>query len=83
MKQTSRASRTAQPHRTLHELESRLLPDRLVFVAMIALYIYLSGKCSVASSAAVVMLIMGFFFATVSGNLVGHHRLFQQSRSPG
>ncbi|HEX4809853.1 MAG TPA: oligopeptide transporter, OPT family [Bryobacteraceae bacterium] len=43
----------------------------LVFAAMIALYIYLSGQVVGGVVAAVVMLIMGFFFATVSGNLVG------------
>lgn len=43
----------------------------VVFLAMIALYIYLSGLVVAGIVAAVVMLIVGFFFATVSGNLVG------------
>ncbi len=43
----------------------------VVFMAMIALYIYISGQVLAGSVAAVVMLIVGFFFATVSGNLCG------------
>ena len=43
----------------------------LVFLAMIALYFYISGLWFAAVIAAVVMLIVGFFFATVSGNLCG------------
>jgi putative OPT family oligopeptide transporter len=42
-----------------------------VFVLMIALYYYFTGQVSGAIFAAVVMLIAGFFFAAVSGNLVG------------
>ncbi len=43
----------------------------VMFLAMIALYAYISGQIFAAVVAAVVMLIVGFFFATVSGNLVG------------
>ena len=43
----------------------------VVFGLMIALYIYLSGNVTAGVVAAVVMLIVGFFFATVSGYLVG------------
>ncbi len=43
----------------------------MVFLAMIALYFYISGQMVGAVVAAVVMLIVGFFFATVSGNLCG------------
>jgi putative OPT family oligopeptide transporter len=43
----------------------------VVFLAMIALYFYISGLLFAAIVAAVVMLIVGFFFATVSGNLCG------------
>jgi putative OPT family oligopeptide transporter len=42
-----------------------------VFLLMIVLYIYLSGRVTAGVVAAIVMLVMGFFFATVSGNLVG------------
>jgi len=40
-------------------------------VCMIALYTYFSGSLSGGAVAAVVMLVLGFFFAAVSGNLVG------------
>jgi putative OPT family oligopeptide transporter len=43
----------------------------IVFALMIVLYIYVSGLVMAGIVAAVVMLIVGFFFATVSGNLVG------------
>jgi len=43
----------------------------LVFIAMIGLYFYISGLILGAVVAAGVMLIVGFFFATVSGNLCG------------
>jgi putative OPT family oligopeptide transporter len=43
----------------------------VMFVLMCALYIKLSGLTWPAILAAVVMLLVGFFFATVSGNLVG------------
>jgi putative OPT family oligopeptide transporter len=43
----------------------------LTFLAMIALYFYFAGEMIAAFVAAVVMLIVGFFFAAVSGNLVG------------
>ncbi|MGH9545554.1 MAG: OPT family oligopeptide transporter [Terriglobales bacterium] len=43
----------------------------LTFVLMCALYVHISGLMWPAILAAVVMLIVGFFFATVSGNLVG------------
>ena len=43
----------------------------LVFLLMIALYYYFTGVMGGAFLAAVVMLVTGFFFAAVSGNLVG------------
>src|SRR5258707_1514548 len=43
----------------------------VVFVLMYLLYIHISGLVWPAILAAVVMIIVGFFFATVSGNLVG------------
>jgi putative OPT family oligopeptide transporter len=43
----------------------------IVFVLMIVLYIYVSGLVMAGIVAAIVMLVVGFFFATVSGNLVG------------
>ena len=43
----------------------------IVFFLMIGLYFYFSGQIMVAVVAGICMLVMGFFFATVSGNLVG------------
>ncbi len=43
----------------------------VAFLAMIGIYVYLSGNVAGGILAAVVMLIVGFFFATVSGYLVG------------
>ena len=43
----------------------------LMFVLMCFLYIHISGLLWPAILAAVVMLVVGFFFATISGNLVG------------
>src|SRR6202158_1893984 len=43
----------------------------VTFLVMCVLYIYLSGLVSGGVDAALVMLIVGFFFATVSGYLVG------------
>jgi putative OPT family oligopeptide transporter len=43
----------------------------IMFLLMITLYIYISGQVVAGVVAAVVLLIVGFFFATVSGNLCG------------
>jgi len=43
----------------------------LTFLLMCALYVHISGLVWPAILAAVVMIVVGFFFATVSGNLVG------------
>lgn len=43
----------------------------LVFLLMTAVYFYFTNMISGAIFAAIVMLITGFFFAAVSGNLVG------------
>ena len=43
----------------------------IMFVLMSVLYVHLTGLLWPAIFAAVVMLLVGFFFATVSGNLVG------------
>jgi putative OPT family oligopeptide transporter len=59
--------------RTERDLSFRvvLLGIAVVFVLMIALYSYFTGSIGAAVLAAIVMLITGFFFAAVSGNLVG------------
>ncbi|MFN3322962.1 MAG: OPT family oligopeptide transporter [Bryobacteraceae bacterium] len=43
----------------------------VVFFLMLMLYVYMAGTLLSGVVAAVVMLIAGFFFATVSGSLVG------------
>src|SRR5271156_4911378 len=43
----------------------------LMFVLMCVLYVHMTGLFWPAILAAVVLLIVGFFFATISGNLVG------------
>jgi putative OPT family oligopeptide transporter len=43
----------------------------VTFLAMIALYQFFAGSWSAALVAAAVMIVLGFFFAAVSGNLVG------------
>ncbi|HYL38765.1 MAG TPA: oligopeptide transporter, OPT family [Bryobacteraceae bacterium] len=43
----------------------------IMFGFMVALYVYLSGQRMAGVVAAIVMLIIAFFFATVSGYLVG------------
>jgi putative OPT family oligopeptide transporter len=43
----------------------------VVFAVMIALYVYFSGNVLSGVVAAICMLLLGFFFATVSGSLCG------------
>jgi putative OPT family oligopeptide transporter len=43
----------------------------VMFALMCILYVHISGLYWPARVAAIIMLIVGFFFATVSGNLVG------------
>lgn len=43
----------------------------VMLVLMLALYVYISGNVVAGSVAAIVMVVVGFFFSTVSGNLVG------------
>lgn len=62
-----------QTARTERYMSSRVVLAGIfvVFLAMIALYFYLSRGIVPALVAAVVMLVVGFCFATVSGYLVG------------
>jgi putative OPT family oligopeptide transporter len=71
MRQT--AEQTAALGRTERYMSSKLVFALigLVFAFMIALYIYFSGQIVAGLVAAIVMLILGFFFATVSGSLCG------------
>ena len=55
------------------DLDVRLVLGGLAMclLLMIAVYFWFTGAVGVAITAAVVMIILGFFFAAVSGNLVG------------
>ena len=59
--------------RTERDLSYRvvLLIVAIVFALMVALYFYFTRGIGAALVAAIIMLITGFFFAAVSGNLVG------------
>jgi putative OPT family oligopeptide transporter len=59
--------------RTQRDLSAKVVFGGLAatFLCMIALYTYYAGMLSGGMVAAVVMIILGFFFAAVSGNLVG------------
>ncbi len=59
--------------RTQRDLSAKVVFGGLAatFLCMIALYFYFAQMLSGAIVAAVVMIILGFFFAAVSGNLVG------------
>jgi putative OPT family oligopeptide transporter len=59
--------------RTQRDLSAKFVFAGLAvtFLCMIAIYFYFAGALSGALLAAVVMIILGFFFAAVSGNLVG------------
>ena len=67
------ADQRAQLSRTEQYMSSKVVFSliALMFVAMCVLYVHISGLVWPAILAAVVMLLVGFFFATVSGNLVG------------
>jgi len=67
------AEQTAALGRTERYMSSKVVFSLIgvVFAVMIALYIYFSGNIVAGMVAAVVMLILGFFFATVSGSLCG------------
>ena len=65
--------RTAATSRLDRDMNMRVVFGGLgvAFLAMIAVYFWFSGNVTAAIVAAVVMAITGFFFAAVSGNLVG------------
>ncbi len=67
------ASQRAQLSRTEQYMSSKAVFGLigLMFLLMCFLYIHISGLVWPAVLAAVVMLFVGFFFATVSGSLVG------------
>jgi len=67
------AAATAVTNRTEQDLSFRivLLGIGVVSLFMIALYFYFTQNIVAALVAAIVMLVTGFFFSAVSGNLVG------------
>jgi putative OPT family oligopeptide transporter len=67
------ASQRAELSRTEQYMSSKAVFGLigLTFLAMCVLYVHLTGLVWPAIFAAVVMILVGFFFATVSGNLVG------------
>ncbi|HXX64818.1 MAG TPA: oligopeptide transporter, OPT family [Bacteroidota bacterium] len=67
------AVQSAATVRTEKDLSFRvvILGVVAVFALMVCLYFYFTGMYAGAILAAVVMLVTGFFFAAVSGNLVG------------
>jgi putative OPT family oligopeptide transporter len=67
------AAESAALRRTERYMSSKVVVALIavVFLLMIALYIYLSNLVMAGLVAAVVMLILGFFFATISGSLCG------------
>ncbi|MCE5268322.1 MAG: oligopeptide transporter, OPT family, partial [Planctomycetaceae bacterium] len=69
----SSASASAATSRLDRDMNMRLVFGglALAFLAMIAVYFWFTGNVSAAVIAAIVMAITGFFFAAVSGNLVG------------
>lgn len=67
------ATAAAATERTQRDLSLKLVAFGVfaVFLLMVGLYFYFTKMISGAILAAIVMLITGFFFAAVSGNLVG------------
>lgn len=67
------AAAEAPTARTQRDLSFKvvLLGIAVVFVLMVTLYYYFTDALGPALAAAIVMLVTGFFFAAVSGNLVG------------
>ena len=67
------AAEARQSSRTEQYMSSKTVFSLIavMFLLMIALYVYLSGQVFIGFVAALIMLIIAFFFATVSGYLVG------------
>ncbi len=69
-KSGSQVTATARVDRDLN-IKAVFLGLAIVLVAMIFLYDFFAHNFTGAAVAAIVMIILGFFFAAVSGNLVG------------
>jgi putative OPT family oligopeptide transporter len=63
----------AAANRTEQDLSSKTVFAGLgaVLLCMVVMYMRFAGTLSAGATAAIVMIILGFFFAAVSGNLVG------------
>jgi len=63
----------SQMDRTEKYMSSKLVIAMIgaMFLAMIGLYYFLSGNAVASLVAAIVMIVVGFFFAAISGSLVG------------
>ena len=69
-KSASAAEATERTEKDL-SFKTVLLGIAVVFALVVALYFYFTQAIGAALFAAIVMLVTGFFFAAVSGNLVG------------
>ncbi len=69
-KASAQAESTERINRDL-SFKTVLIGLAISFAAMIALYQFFAGALLPAMVAATVMIVLGFFFAAVSGNLVG------------
>jgi len=69
-KSASAAEATVRTERDL-SFRTVLLGIGAIVALMVALYFYFTNQMGAALLAALVMLVTGFFFAAVSGNLVG------------
>ncbi len=67
------STQTETGNRTERDLGAKTVFAGLAvtLLCMVALYSYLSGGIGGGTVAAIVMIVLGFFFAAVSGNLVG------------
>ncbi|MCU0227444.1 MAG: oligopeptide transporter, OPT family [Bryobacterales bacterium] len=67
------SQRSVTANRLDHDIHSRWIFGGLgvALLVMIALYVFLSESALGGTLTAIIMLIVGFFFAAVSGNLVG------------
>jgi putative OPT family oligopeptide transporter len=67
------SSQTGTTNRLDRDLSARTVFAGLAaaFACMVLLYTYFSGTLAGGTVAALVMIVLGFFFAAVSGNLVG------------
>ncbi len=71
LKRSGQQVRAAERHERDLNMKAVFAGTAAVFICMILLYAYFSGTLGGGTVAALVMIVLGFFFAAVSGNLVG------------